>query len=136
MVPFTFRIVQPTTQLDCSIFCILSISFFEDLMLLMLLCTTTFLCYLREFRLGFMVEKSCFASQILIKLNFSLINTGRVNQTLVKWQHLQHNLSCVLKFCWWCHGLELWCHKKPFQKNLILRRPGSICWLLQPLKTQ
>ena len=29
---------------------------------------------------------------------------------LVRWSHLQNNLSYVITFCWLCHGQELWRH--------------------------
>ena len=37
----------------------------------------------------------------------------------VTWPHLQYNLSRVIKFCWWCHGLELWHHHFYFKIALF-----------------
>ena len=40
-------------------------------------------------------------------------------QTLVTWPHVQYNLSCKIKFWWWRHEQQLWCH---IQNSFVLRR--------------
>ena len=40
-------------------------------------------------------------------------------QTLVTWPHVQYNLSYKIKFWWWRHEQQLWCH---IQNSFVLRR--------------
>ena len=58
--------------------------------------------------------------EVMITSLKEILDLPRVLQ-LVTWPHLQYNLSNVIKFCWWRHGLRLRRHNL-FQNTSLLRR--------------